>query len=119
MVCVELSAEMLHELVDHALSVEACDRLIGWYDYEYVDYGSESDGNVIVDPECIKSQWKEYMSPRHALQALENDPRFGLFVKDKLYGKMLKSDIEKLDYLHENGMTILTRCLNGHVLVLE
>ena len=122
MVCCELNAEMLYEMIDHHFSLEACERLMHYYDYEYVSFNQEDElGMHVIDPDVVKYMWKEYISPKTALTALVNSERIGLYVKEKLIESegLFHSESEALEYLNKSGLTILTGCLNGHVLVMQ
>ena len=120
MLVTEVNAEMIYEMVKGKISREGIKRLMHWYEYEYRSYDPNEDcGHIVLSAERILHDWKEFLSPKCAVHALENNPRTDYLVR--IAGKELGENAEALNilyYLNESRLlNVLFGCENGSVLV--
>lgn len=120
MVVVEVNPDMLYELLEHSFSKEAVKRLIYYYDYEHNSYEPcDSDGIVLVHPYRIQYEWKEFLSPRNAVEDLRKNPKTAKIVKMAEIDTGEPDDAVKiLNHMkNQYHIRVLFGCDNGAVLV--
>ena len=120
MLVTEVNVDMVYDMVKEKISREGVKRLLCWYEYEYRSFDpSEDCGHIVLSADRILHEWKEFLSPRCAVHALERNPRTDYLVR--MARDRIGEDAEALNilyYLNEShSLGVLFGCENGSVLV--